>query len=148
MSADGRGRKRRFEGVEGGQAPPVDPIRLLLVSTAFLAYSAILILVFGDFFYEGFNSGLGVWGMIGLAALGYLLLGGLSRAPVSIVIGLLPPLLAWYVDVPVPAEATGDPMPLYQSWITWVYIFLPAWLIGLLGSRILVARRDGNVRIR
>ncbi len=146
MSAGGR--KKRTEAVDGGMAQPVEPVRLLVAGVGFLVYSAILILVFGDYFYEGVSSGIGHWGMIGAAALGYLLLGGLSRAPVSIVIGLLPPLLAWYVDPSIPAEAVGDPMPLYQSWLTWVYIFLPAWLVGLLGSRILIARREGNVRIR
>lgn len=127
-------------------APPVDPRRLLVACVAFLALESVLILAFGDYFYEGVSSGLGRWGMIGLAALGYLLLGAVSRAPVSIVIGLLPPLLAWYVDIPVPAAATdGDALPLDQTWLTLIYVFLPAWLIGLLGARLVIARREGNL---
>ena len=145
MSAAGK--RRRLDARESEDSAGQSQVWLIAVSGAFLVYEAILIVGFGDYFYGGVSSELGRWAMIAAAAFGYFLLGALSRSPGSILAGVLPVLVAWVVDNPVPSEAWGDEnLPLYQMWILLIYIFVPAWLIGLFGSRLVVARREGNLR--
>ena len=140
-------RRRGFDARKSEGSAERSQKWLILVSGGFLIYESVLIVGFGDYFYGGVSSELGRWAMIGAAAFGYFLLGALSRSPGSILACVLPVLVAWVVDSPVPPDAWGDEnLPLYQMWILLIYIFVPAWLIGLFGSRLVNARREGNLR--
>ena len=120
--------------------------RFLIASGLFLAYESLLIIVFGDYYYPGVISEFGVWLMIAVAALGYVVYG----APVSVFFALvIPVLVAWNVDPPIPAEAWGgENFTLYMKWIILTFIFLPAWTLGFLGSMLVDDKRNGRIRRR
>lgn len=137
-AASGRGRN--------GAPEDLNRTRFLVVSGLFLAYESALIVGFGDYFYSGVVSEAGRSAMVVAAALGYFFLGALGGSRASLPVAILPVLVAWALDNPVPVDASpGDNLPLYQKWILLIYILLPAWLLGLLGSRLVEARRERGV---
>lgn len=145
-----RGVRKVLPGTEAAsESDPRDWKRFAIVCALFVGYESVLIIVFGDFFYPGVISEFGVWAMIGVAALGYLMLGSNADAPVSVFVTPLPVLVAWLVDSPIPPEAWGsENLPLYQKWILSSFIFIPAWLFGFLASLFADDKRNGRIRRR
>lgn len=134
----------------GGDSPG-DPVprnwnRFLVASGIFLVYESVFIIVLGDYFYPGVISELGVWLVVAAAALGYLVYGATAGAPVSVFFALLiPVLVAWNVDAPIPSEAWGgENFPLYMKWILFSVFFLPAWTLGFLASLMIRDRHEGR----
>lgn len=128
------GRQERVER-EGPGERPVDRRRLVLTGFLFLVFEGVLIAVFGDYFYTGVSSELGVMLMLALASIGYLLLGFFSRSWLSLLVAALPVLFALALDPPVPEEAWGSERPsLHLAWIWYSIVFLPAWGLGLAAS--------------
>lgn len=144
------GVKKSLPGGDSADGPgPRDWNGFLIVCGLFLIYESVLIVVFGDYFYNGVSSELGRWGMIALAALGYVLLGAMAGPPASFFATLLPILVAWILDPTIPSEAWGgENLPLYQVWIVSSFVYVPAWVLGFLTSLLNDARRRGQTRIR
>jgi len=145
-----RGVRKVLPGAEGvGEPGPRDWKRFAIVCGLFVAYESVLIIFFGDYFYNGVTSELGGWAMIGVAALGYVMLGANAGSPASVIVTPLPVLVAWLVDSPIPAEAWGgENLPLYQKWIISSFIFLPAWVFGFLSSLFVDDKRNGRLKRR
>ena len=117
--------------------------RFLLISGLFVLYESFLIVVLGDYFYSGVTSELGTWAMVAAAALGYLMLGALAESRASLLVALVPVVVAWTLDSPIPAEAWGgENLPLYMKWVLLIAVFLPAWVLGSLTSLMVSARRN------
>jgi hypothetical protein len=145
-----RGVRKVLPGADSaGGSGPRDWKRFWIVCGLFLLYESVLILVFGDYFFPGVISELGVWAMIGVAALGYVLLGANAGAPASVFVTPLPVLVAWVADSPIPAEAWGaENFELYQKWIISSFIYIPAWVLGFLASLMADDKRNGRIRRR
>lgn len=145
-----RGVRKVLPGADAaGDSDPRDWKRFAIVCGLFVGYESMLIIVFGDYFYPGVISEFGVWAMIGVAALGYVMLGMNAGAPASVFVTPLPILVAWLVDGPIPPEAWGsENLPLYQKWILSTFIFLPAWVFGFLASLFVDDKRNGRIRRR
>ena len=145
-----RGVRKVLPGAEStGDPAPRDWKRFAIVCALFVAYESVLIIFFGDYFYNGVISELGVWAMVGVAALGYVMLGTNAGAPFSVFVTPLPVLVAWLVDSPIPPEAWGgENLPLYQKWILYSFIFLPAWVFGFLASLFADDKRNGRIKRR
>ena len=145
-----RGVRKILPGAEtAGERGPHDWKRFAIVCGLFLAYESVLIIGFGDYYYPGVISEFGVWAMVGVAALGYVMLGTNAGAPASVFVTPLPILVAWLVDSPIPPEAWGgENLALYQKWILSSFIFLPAWVFGFLASLFADDKRNGRIRRR
>lgn len=145
-----RGVRKVLPGADAaGDSDPRDWKRFAIVCGLFVGYESMLIIAFGDYFYPGVISEFGVWAMIGVAALGYVMLGMNAGAPASVFVTPLPILVAWLVDSPIPPEAWGsENLPLYQKWILSTFIFLPAWVFGFLASLFVDDKRNGRIRRR
>ena len=106
--------------------------RFLAATIGFLVFESFLIGVFGEYYFTGVSSELGVWLMVALAASGYLMFGAVSGSWLSVGVIWIPILIALALDMPVPQDAWGsERLPLYGMWIYMSIIFLPAWFIGV-----------------
>lgn len=145
-----RGVRKVLPGAEtAGKPAPRDWKRFAIVCALFVVYESVLIVVFGDYFYNGVSSEFGGWAMIGVAALGYVMLGANAGAPASVFVTPLPVLVAWLVDSPIPPEAWGgENLPLYQKWILSSFVFIPAWVLGFLLSLVADDKHNGRIRRR
>lgn len=117
--------------------------RLVLAGLVFLAFEAILIVLFGDYFYTDESSIPGAIGMVLVAAAGYFALGFFTRSWWSGALLLVMLLIAIAVEKPGPTVvmvegatvAVRESSDLACKWLTYSIAFVPAWLLGLLSTR-------------
>jgi hypothetical protein len=123
-----------------GPEPRTRPSRFWIAVLVFLVYETLLILLLnGDLAGEITSDLLYLAIVIIGAGAGYLLLGAVTGAWQSAFALAVPVVVAYVIGGSAETDSVvTDGIPLYIAWMLFtIFFLLPAWLVGILVSRIL-----------